>query len=115
VYINTHGTASALGDATEINAIRRSNLKPTFINSTKSLIGHGLTASGLIEAIATIIQMENGFIHISKNVDEPVTDDPVIAVGEAKSLDVPYALSNGFGFGGINTSILLENLTLTNR
>lgn len=114
-YINTHGTASALGDATEISAIKRSGLKPRWINSTKSLIGHGLTASGLVETIATVIQMEEGFVHVSKNVDEPITESPAIARGEAKEQEVRYALSNGFGFGGINTSILLENLTLTKR
>ena len=114
-YINMHGTASALGDETELNAVEMSGLKPQLINSTKSLIGHGLTAAGVVETIATIIQMEEGFVHESRNLTDPMSSELTFPIGESKQLDIRYALSNGFGFGGINTSILLENRSLTKK
>jgi len=110
-YINTHGTASVLGDETEINAIKRSDIGKIAANSTKSLIGHGLTAAGLIEAIATIEQMEGGFIHQSNNITDAFTSELDFHTGKAKEATINYALSNGFGFGGINTAILFKNLT----
>ncbi|MEL6561321.1 MAG: beta-ketoacyl synthase N-terminal-like domain-containing protein [Bacteroidota bacterium] len=114
-YINLHGTASALGDETELNAVKMSGLKPQYANSTKSLIGHGLTAAGLTEAIATIIQMEEGFIHQSNNMTDPMASELNFPTEGAVQADISYALSNGFGFGGINTSILLENLSQTKK
>lgn len=114
-YINLHGTASALGDETELSAVKLSGLKPRFVNSTKSLIGHGLTAAALIEAIASIIQIEEGFIHQSNNMTNPMESELNFPTKGAVKADISYALSNGFGFGGINTSILLENLSQTKK
>jgi malonyl-ACP decarboxylase len=110
-YLNTHGTSTPLGDETEIKAIRRifnENLPRLWINSTKGLTGHCLSAAGVVECIATIIQMQAGFVHPNINLENPI--DPECLFGKATSsqADIKIAMSNSFGFGGINTSIILK-------
>lgn len=107
-YINAHGTGAKLGDHTEVEALINLQLKNKPINSTKSLIGHGITAAGTVEAIASLIQMNGNFVHESLNLKTPI-DYPMDWIQNYRDLhSIQYTLSNSFGFGGINTAIILE-------
>lgn len=112
-YINAHGTSSPLGDTTELKAIKEvygKEISRIPINSTKGLTGHGLYAAGVVEAIATIIQMRSGFIHPNKNLDNPIDKEFLLAGEKAIPSQIKIAMSNSFGFGGINTSILMKSI-----
>jgi malonyl-ACP decarboxylase len=108
-YINTHGSSSVIGDEIELTAIREvftDAVGNIWINATKGLIGHCLWSAGILEAIATIIQMQDNFVHSNANLEKPI-DDRLRWVGaSAESARINYALSNSFGFGGINSSII---------
>ncbi|TNE32859.1 MAG: beta-ketoacyl-ACP synthase I [Alphaproteobacteria bacterium] len=109
-YINTHGTSTPVGDMKEIEALKATfgeNGIPKF-SSTKSLTGHSLGATGVQEAIYTLLMMKHGFIAGSANIDtlDPAMGDvPVVAKTENADIDV--ALSNSFGFGGTNCTLAL--------
>jgi malonyl-ACP decarboxylase len=112
-YINTHGTGSMLGDVTEIAAIKdvfREQLEGIWLNSSKGLTGHCLYAAGVIEAIATVLQMRHGFVHPNKNLNAPIDVELCFTGDTAKPAEIPAALSNSFGFGGINTAIVLTQI-----
>ena len=107
-YINTHGTASVLGDETEIAAIKAvfgDSVPNLWLNSTKSLTGHCLTAAGTIEAIATIIQMNEGFLHPNLNLDHPLDEACRFVGRQSQPAVINLAMSNSFG---------LENTDLHN-
>lgn len=113
-YINAHGTSSPLGDTTELKAIRqvfRDHLSKVWINSTKSLTGHCLSSAGVIEAIATVVQMQGGFIHPNRNLINPIDGGCRFSGATAVQADISLALSNSFGFGGINSSILFGKVS----
>jgi malonyl-ACP decarboxylase len=113
-YLNAHGTASRLGDAAELEAVAqvfRAGLPRLRVNSTKALTGHALSAAGVIEAVATLIQMNEGFLHPNPNLDEPMRSDVGFVRKVREAADVRIAMSNSFGFGGINTSILFARST----
>lgn len=105
-YVNTHGTSSLLGDQTEVAALKAAGLDHAFLNATKSLTGHCLTAAGVVEAVATLIQMNAGQLHPTHNLVNPI--DPTLpwVQHEAVAARVDYALSNSFGFGGMNTTLV---------
>lgn len=110
-YINAHGTSSPLGDRTECAAIKslfRDHLAHIWINSTKSLTGHCFSASGVIELIACVVQLNNGFVHPNRNLDSPIDPELKLVSVKAQPLNAEYALSNGFGFGGINSSVVVR-------
>lgn len=107
-YVNTHGTASSIGDITEVEALLSIGLKGVKANSTKSLIGHGLSAAGVVEGIASLVQMRDNFIHQSHNLINPISDKIDWIKEESQSMSIEYAMSNNFGFGGINTSIIIK-------
>jgi len=112
-YINAHGSSSPLGDETELRAIKnifKSNFSSLWINSTKSLTGHCLYSAGIVEAIATIIQMNKGFVHPAKNLESPILEGFLFSSKTSALVDMKYTLSNSFGFGGINSSVLFKNL-----
>jgi 3-oxoacyl-[acyl-carrier-protein] synthase I len=110
-YVNAHGTSTEVGDVTEIKAMRevfRSSIPP--VNSTKSLTGHSLGAAGVHEAIYSILQMQNGFIAESANIEEidpEIADAPIVRrrVDNAK---LDRVMSNSFGFGGTNASLVFQ-------
>jgi 3-oxoacyl-[acyl-carrier-protein] synthase II len=112
-YINSHGTSTGLGDIAETLAIKsvfgeRSYEIP--INSTKSMIGHLLGAAGAVEIAATVLQMSRGMLHPTINLDNPDPEcDLDYVAGRARKAEINYALSNSFGFGGHNISIVLRN------
>jgi malonyl-ACP decarboxylase len=113
-YINAHGTSSPLGDRTECAAIKslfRDHLSAIWINSTKSLTGHCFSASGVIELIASVVQLNNGFVHPNRNLDSPIDPELKLVSVKAEPLNAEYALSNGFGFGGINSCVVVRKGT----
>jgi len=107
-YANLHGSASPLGDKIEVEAALSVGLEKAWANSTKSLIGHGIVAAGLVEAIACVIQLKEGFVHESKNLTNPITSDLKLARKKENCPDLKWALTNSYGFGGINTSIVIK-------
>ena len=111
-YINTHGTSTPLGDKAEQTAIKKvfgDHAYKIRVNSTKSMIGHLLGAAGGVEAIAAIKSIESGKIHPTINQIEPDPDCDLNCVpNNAIEQEVRVALSNSFGFGGHNCSIVLK-------
>ena len=109
-YINAHGTSTPAGDLTELQAIKSVFKKDIpAISSTKSLSGHSLGAAGVHEAIYCLIMIKEGFLVGSINIDniaEGAEDFPIIQ--ENKELEVKRILSNSFGFGGTNASLIFE-------
>jgi 3-oxoacyl-[acyl-carrier-protein] synthase I len=110
-YINAHGTSTPAGDVTEVEAVRRVfGQEHPVIGSTKSMTGHSLGATGVHEAIYSMMMMQNDFIAPSINVTEldPAIrpDEIVTKVRENTTLDT--VLSNSFGFGGTNATLVLS-------
>lgn len=111
-YINPHGTSTPLNDKIETETIKTVFGDKAYkipISSTKSMIGHLLGAAGAVEAIATILMIKEGFIHPTINQEEkdPECDlDYVPNVGREHK--IRYAISNSFGFGGVNTAIIFK-------
>ena len=111
-YINTHGTSTPLGDSGEVKAIQKVLGEHAYninISSTKSMTGHLLGAAGAIESIATLMTIDQGIIPPTINhfTDDPEIDPKLnLTFNEAQKRDVNVAISNTFGFGGHNTSIV---------
>jgi 3-oxoacyl-[acyl-carrier-protein] synthase I len=113
-YINSHGTSTQVGDVTEVEAIRRVFGRGTTppIASTKSLTGHALGGAGVWEAIYSLIMMNKGFIAASANI---ITLDPALDPGEIvqtlrENVQIDSVLSNSFGFGGTNATLVMSKL-----
>ncbi len=109
-YINTHGSSSPLGDNTEIAAIKTvlgNAISHVWINSTKSIVGHCIWSAGILEAIATFLQIQAGTVHPNLNLDNPIDHHCRFVSNKSEKVQIDAALSNSFGFGGINTSIIL--------
>ena len=111
-YINAHGTSTPAGDITELNAIKNVfGDKVPWISSTKSLSGHSLGAAGVQEAIYGLIMMDEGFIAGSANIDNlDEGAEPFPIVRENVSTELQSFLSNSFGFGGTNASLIFEKI-----
>jgi 3-oxoacyl-[acyl-carrier-protein] synthase II len=114
-YVNAHATATPIGDAVEIKAIKdvfKSRANRLLINATKSLIGHTLGAAGAIGTIVSALAIETGQIHPTINYDDP---DPACALpGISKSVQerrIRVALMNAFGFGSNNAAVVLKKLS----
>lgn len=107
-YINAHGTSTPLGDMAEIGAMKRifSNPGKIAVNSTKSLIGHALGAAGGLEAVVTVLSIHKKKIHPSLNLVNPEEGIEFHIPRTAEERDVKIALSNSFGFGGHNASLV---------
>lgn len=115
-YINTHGTSTPLGDVAELKAIKEVFGQYAYdlnISSTKSMTGHLLGAAGVIECVATILAMKHSFIPPTINhfVDDPAIDNKLnLTFNKMQAREVNVALSNTFGFGGHNTSIIFKKM-----
>ena len=114
-YINAHGTSTPVGDVKELDAVRtvfgpRGHLP--VVTSTKSLTGHSLGATGVQEAIYTIIMMQNKFIAASANIQtpDPAIGDIPVAQSRMDNFSISLALSNSFGFGGTNATLALRKV-----
>ncbi|NOX59161.1 MAG: beta-ketoacyl-ACP synthase II [Planctomycetes bacterium] len=110
-YVNAHGTSTPLGDLAETKAINRTfgaSASKLAISSTKSSIGHLLGSSGGVETITTIMAMNNSTAPATLNLDNPDKECNLDFVPNTpRDLRIDYAMSNSFGFGGHNSSILL--------
>ena len=108
-YINTHGTSTPVGDLAELNAIKELfvNNSP-FISSTKSMTGHSLGATGAQEAIYSIMMLRDKFIAPSINIEDVCDEAKDIKLNtETTSSEIKSAMSNSFGFGGTNASLIV--------
>ena len=115
-HINTHGTSTPLGDVAELKAISEvfgDHAKNININSTKSMTGHLLGAAGAIEAISSILALENSMVpptinheHVDENIDPSLN----LTLNKAQKREMKVAMSNTFGFGGHNACVLFKKL-----
>jgi 3-oxoacyl-[acyl-carrier-protein] synthase II len=110
-YVNTHGTSTPLGDIAETVAIKSvfgDRAGSLAINSSKSMIGHMLGAAGAIEAVVTALSLRDGYVHPTINIEnqDPQCDLNYMRDG-GKAIDIRFALSNSFGFGGHNVTLAL--------
>ena len=111
-YINAHGTSTPAGDVTEVEAVRRvfAEKQQPVISSTKSLTGHSLGATGVQEAIYSLIMLDKDFITASANISEldPALNANEIATKRVDNAGLDTVLSNSFGFGGTNASLAMS-------
>ena len=109
-YINTHGTSTPVGDVAEINAIKTLfNSETPMISSTKSMTGHSLGATGAHEAIYSIMMINENFIAPSINIESLCDDaEGLDIVTETRNISINNVLSNSFGFGGTNASLVIS-------
>ncbi len=111
-YLNTHGTATPLGDIVELNAVRKvfgSDVPP--LSSTKALTGHSLGAASVHEAIYSLLMMRDGFMAGSAHItglDEHAQGFPILRVSQLAKVDT--VMSNSFGFGGTNASLVFARV-----
>ena len=112
VYINAHGTSTKYNDLYETNAIKdvfKDHAKKLRINSTKSMIGHLMGGAGAVEGVVSVLSIKDGFVHRTINhrvFDEELDLNYMFEKGEY--CPVNYALSNSFGFGGHNSTIIFK-------
>jgi 3-oxoacyl-(acyl-carrier-protein) synthase len=116
-YVNAHATSTPAGDPTEVVAIRRSfgsHADSLPVSATKSMTGHLLGAAGALEAVLTIAALGEGLLPPTINLDDP---DPECALDHvanvARKVRVDVALSNSFGFGGTNATLVLGGPDVT--
>jgi 3-oxoacyl-[acyl-carrier-protein] synthase II len=108
-YVNTHGTSTPLGDIAETAAVKRvfgERAEKLLINSTKSMVGHTLGCAGAMESAATAMELHHGFVHQTINIQnqDPQCDLDYLREG-GRNIDIKYAISNSFGFGGHNITL----------
>ena len=110
-YINTHGTSTPVGDVAELKAIREvfGNTTPA-MSSTKSLTGHSLGATGVQEAIYSLLMMQHNFVAASANITDldEQADGFDIVTERRDDVTIERALSNSFGFGGTNACLVFQ-------
>ena len=109
-YLNAHGTSTPAGDPTELNAIKKVFKERPIVGSTKSQTGHALGAAGVLECIYSILMLKNKFIAESLNLSDPIdeAEDLVMANQLIEKKDFSSFMSNSFGFGGTNASIIVK-------
>ena len=115
-YINTHGTSTPLGDIAELGAIHAvfgEHIYDMNLNSTKSMTGHLVGAAGAIEAVACVKALETGIIpptinHAEGDEDEKIDYKVNYTFNVAQKRNIRYALSNNFGFGGLNACVIFK-------
>ena len=113
-YINAHGTSTPVGDAIEsvaISLLFKEDVEGLWVNSTKSMIGHTLGASGAIEAIVSILSMSKGVVHPTINLQTPGAGCTLDYVANtARFRELKHVMKNSFGFGGTNASIIFSKV-----
>jgi 3-oxoacyl-[acyl-carrier-protein] synthase II len=111
-YINAHGTSTPMGDEIELRAVERTlgtAAGKTAMSSTKTAIGHLLGAAGAVEAIFSLLAIRDNIVPPTLNLDNPSVETPIDLVPfKAKEKKVDIALSNSFGFGGTNASLIFR-------
>ncbi len=109
VHVNAHATSTPIGDMGEVTAIRSAVGDQPVVTSTKSMTGHLLGAAGAVESIATILAIYHGVVPPTINLDDP--DDGLtldVASNVARTMEIPAALNNSFGFGGHNCALAFQ-------
>ena len=113
-YLNAHGTSTPVGDTKELEAVKEvfGDTIPV-VASTKSLTGHALGAAGVNESIYSLLMMESGFISASANINklDPKAEGIPIALERQDNAELNIAMSNSFGFGGTNASLVFQKLS----
>ncbi len=112
-YVNAHGTSTVLGDQIELNAINKlfKNNKNLFVSSTKSSIGHLLGAAGSVEAVFSLLALNDGILPATLNLENPINSGNInLIANEPLKQKTNIALSNSFGFGGTNTALLFKSI-----
>ena len=115
-YINVHGTSTPLGDVAEVKAITKVFGDHVFnlnISSTKSMTGHLLGAAGIVEAIACVVGLTKGVVPptINHQTHDPDLDKKInFTLNEAQERDIKIAMSNTFGFGGHNSTVIIKKM-----
>src|SRR5437763_2869827 len=111
-YINAHGTSTPMGDEIELGAVQRlvgNAAGKLSMSSTKSSIGHLLGAAGAVEAIFSVLAIRDGIAPPTLNLDNPSVETAIDLVPHvAKKMNIDVALSNSFGFGGTNASLIFR-------
>jgi len=113
-YINTHGTSTLVGDAIELDSLSSvfgKHLKQIAVSSTKSMTGHMLGAAGAVEAIFCIKAIQTGIVPPTINLWRPIRKGLNLVKGKAQRREVNIAMSNSFGFGGINSVLIFKKFT----
>ncbi len=110
-YVNAHATSTPLGDAVEVAALKEvfgDHAYRLAVNSTKSMLGHCLSAAGLVELVATVLQMERGVLHATINQEQKDPElDLDFVPNHARTARIDVAISNAFGFGGLNACVVV--------
>jgi 3-oxoacyl-[acyl-carrier-protein] synthase II len=113
-YVNAHGTSTPLGDEIELGAVERvagNSAARISMSSTKSAIGHLLGAAGAVEAIFSLLAMRDNMVPPTLNLDNPSVDTAIdLTPHTAKAKDISVVLSNSFGFGGTNASLIFRKV-----
>ena len=113
-YVNAHGTSTPKNDAVETKAIHRifgKAARQIPVSSTKSMLGHLISAAGAMEIAATLVCAQKGYVHPTINLEHPDASCDLDYVSEgARPVDVTYFLKNSFAFGGQNASLVLRNI-----
>jgi 3-oxoacyl-[acyl-carrier-protein] synthase II len=113
-YVNAHGTSTPLGDEAELKAVERlfgQDADGLVMSSTKSSVGHLLGAAGAIEAIYSLLAMKDGVAPATLNLDNPSVETPInLAAKTPVEKPIDCVLSNSFGFGGTNASIIMRKV-----
>jgi 3-oxoacyl-(acyl-carrier-protein) synthase len=114
-YVNAHAASTPQGDLVEVESIKEvfgDHAYRLAVNATKSLVGHCLSAAGVVELVATVLQLERGVLHPTINLDEP---DPALDLDfvphQPRQQPIRRALSNSFGFGGLSTCLVVERVS----
>lgn len=112
-YVNAHGTSTPLGDEIELGAIKRlfgADIKTTAVSSTKSAIGHLLGAAGGVEAVFSMLALNNNLLPPTLNLENPSAgcENVNLVAQQAQEKKFKYAMSNSFGFGGTNASLIFS-------
>lgn len=112
-YLNAHGTSTPTGDPTELEAIKKVFERSPIIGSTKSQTGHALGAAGVLECIYSILMLKNKFIAESLNLEDPIEEAINLEFADQmiEKKDFYSFMSNSFGFGGTNASIVVKEFT----
>ncbi|HLD95898.1 MAG TPA: beta-ketoacyl-ACP synthase II, partial [Alphaproteobacteria bacterium] len=113
-YINAHGTSTPVGDAIEVLAVKsifKDHAYKLSMSSTKSSMGHLLGAAGSVEGIFSILALRDGIMPATLNLDNPSEGcDLDFVAHKAKERDLKYVMSNSFGFGGTNASLIFAKV-----
>ncbi|MBW8879221.1 MAG: beta-ketoacyl-[acyl-carrier-protein] synthase family protein [Acidobacteria bacterium] len=107
-YVNAHGTGTVANDETETSVLARIFGSRPLVNSTKSLLGHTLGASGALEAVVTVLSLQHQTTHVCRNLEEPIAD--LNFVRRVDSYPIRNALSQSFAFGGHNAALVFKRI-----